>query len=231
MYFLFCGRRHAFIRHVVYCDVYNRGVSVSGRQRRDGGAKALKLRLSVRCFPLTDIRPPQASPYITEFGCGDEQCVAHEGRSQLYSTTLFWVWISQRYVRDMVRECSACDKYKSSSRGRFEYSELSLPGRGCVICAGVKVGGVETGWTGWHRVHATCDPRRRPRRAVNCTELLRRSISSRRPPHKHASATQSHSHEQRFSPVKLSRSHLEIPTARFRQKRRTFKFMVLYSYV
>jgi len=91
MYFLFCGRRHAFIRHVVYCDVYRRGVSVSGRQRRDGGATALKLRLSVRCFSLADIHRPQASPYITEFSCGGEQCVAYDGRSQLYSTSLFWV--------------------------------------------------------------------------------------------------------------------------------------------
>jgi len=54
---------------------------VSRRQRREGrgGAEALKLRLSLRCLPLTDIPQSYALPYTTLFVCGGERCVVHGG--------------------------------------------------------------------------------------------------------------------------------------------------------
>ena len=71
------------IAYVVYDEVYGRGMSVSGRQRREGGASALQLRPCLRCLPLTDITGLYALPYTTEFGSGGEQFVAYGGQSLL----------------------------------------------------------------------------------------------------------------------------------------------------
>jgi len=44
--------------YVMYGDAYGRGLSVSGKQCKEGGASVLQLRPSLRCLPLTDIPRP-----------------------------------------------------------------------------------------------------------------------------------------------------------------------------
>jgi len=52
------------------------GCQSAGGNAERGGAEELKLRPSLRCFSLTDIRRLQPSLYTTEFGCADEQCTS-----------------------------------------------------------------------------------------------------------------------------------------------------------
>ena len=66
----------------------------SGGKTERGGALSLQSRPSLRCLPLTDIPRPSASPYTMEFGCEDEQCVAHTERSLLSSIALFFLLLT-----------------------------------------------------------------------------------------------------------------------------------------
>jgi len=64
---------------------------VSRRHSERGGAPVLQLCPCLFCFPLTDIPRLYASPYTTELGFGNKQCLAVVGESLLSWIALFGI--------------------------------------------------------------------------------------------------------------------------------------------